>query len=231
MHRSLLTVALALIATPVWAQQVNIAFHDGQVSVETVGAPPRSILAEWSRIGGTNIVNGERVTGAPLTLKLQNVPEAQALEIILRSVAGYMAAPRGQTPGASRYDRILVLPTSSIQVAASPTPSRPGGPPSSPAAAQPRFIPPRPSPPPAEEPAEPELAVESPQDEQPVFVFPQPSQPGYGGSTPVPPMAHPETAGFGPATPGVYGAPMPGMVQVPPAPKPVAPGRPRPPGQ
>ncbi len=88
---------------------------------------PRAILAEWSKIGGTNIVNGERVTGAPLTLKLVDVPEAQALEIILRSVAGYMAAPRGQTPGASRYDRILVLPTSTTRVAANPTPRQRAG--------------------------------------------------------------------------------------------------------
>jgi hypothetical protein len=76
----------------VWAQQVKIAFHDGQVSVDSNGAPPRAILAEWSKVGGTNIVNAERVIGAPLTLKLVDVPEAQALEIILRSVAGYMAA-------------------------------------------------------------------------------------------------------------------------------------------
>src|SRR5262245_9047115 len=98
MRRPLLALALALSAAPVSAQQVKIAFHDGQVTLETAGASPRSILAEWSRVGGTNIVNGERVSGAPLTLKLVDVPEAQALEVVLRSVAGYMAAPRGRTP-------------------------------------------------------------------------------------------------------------------------------------
>lgn len=107
MRRFLLTLTLALMASTVWAQQVKIAFHDGQVSVDSNGAPPRAILAEWSRVGDTKIVNAERVNGAPLTLKLVDVPESQALEIILRSVAGYLAAPRGNTSGASHYDRIL----------------------------------------------------------------------------------------------------------------------------
>jgi hypothetical protein len=250
MRRSLFTVALALIATPVWAQQVRIAFHDGQVSVETVGAPPRAILAEWSKIGGTNIVNAERVTGAPLTLKLVDVPEAQALEIILRSVAGYMAAPRGQTPGASRYDRILVLPTSTTQVAASATTARPAGPPPGPAMGTQRFIPPRPAPTPAEE--APEVDVDDRQEpgapSEPVFTFPQ--QPNGYRTVPVQPVGSPPVMGSdgaGSAWPvtapaagapgyGVVGAPVPGMIQVPPAQpqpqQPATPGRPtRPPGQ
>ena len=53
----------------------------------------------------------KRITGAPLTMKLIDVTEAQALETILRSVAGYMAAPRDTGTGPSRYDRILVMAT------------------------------------------------------------------------------------------------------------------------
>jgi hypothetical protein len=228
MRRFLITVALALTTTPVWAQQVKIAFHDGQVSVETVAAAPRAILAEWSRIGGTNIVNGERVTGAPLTLKLVDVPEAQALEIILRSVAGYMAAPRGQTPGVSRYDRILVLPTSSMRVAANPpTPARPN--PAGPAVGTQRFVPPRPVPAqPVEEAPEIEEPVDVPQAE-PVFAFPQPSQPAQYRNQPAwqvgapPVMGSDSAVGGAPGgspTFGVVGAPVPGMIQQMPAPQP-----------
>ena len=77
--------------------------------------PARQILAEWARIGGTKIVGADKITGAPLTLKLVNMPERQALDIILRNVAGFMAAPRlaSAAPGASAYDRILILATSS----------------------------------------------------------------------------------------------------------------------
>lgn len=243
MRRSLLTLALALVAAPVWAQQVKIAFHDGQVSVETTGALPRAILAEWSKVGGTNIVNAERVAGTPLTLKLVDVPEAQALEIILRSVAGYMAAPRGRTPGASRYDRILVMPTSTTLASAGPSGSprpAPTGPPFGAAMGTQRFIPPRPSAPPVEEPPEAEEPAETPPAE-PVFTFPQqPNAPGaYRGGVPVqpvqvPPMGNTESAPvINSPIFGVVGAPAPGMIQVPPQPQQQQPGAPvrRPPGQ
>jgi hypothetical protein len=244
MRRPLLALALALAAAPVSAQQVKIAFHDGQVTLETNGASPRAILAEWSRVGGTNVVNGERVTGAPLTLRLVDVPEAQALEVVLRSVAGYMAAPRGRTPGASRYDRILVMPTSATPVASTqPTTTRPNqGAPFGPAIAPQRFMGPQrqiAQPQPTEDPPEPvEEPAENPPAE-PVFSFPQPNQPNNYRQVPAQPVQLP------PATPpdqpasgsspgfGVVGAPMPGMIQQPPPAPPATPGRPapRPPGQ
>jgi len=101
------------VATPAAAQPVRLRFHDGLVTMSVQNAPLRTVLAEWARLGGTTVVNGERVTGPPVTLELNAVPEAQALAVLLRSVAGYMAATRAAgTPGVSVYDRILILPTS-----------------------------------------------------------------------------------------------------------------------
>jgi len=101
------------VATPAAAQPVRLRFHDGLVTMSVQNAPLRTVLAEWARLGGTTMVNAERVTGAPVTLELNAVPEAQALAVLLRSVAGYMAATRASdTPGVSVYDRILILPTS-----------------------------------------------------------------------------------------------------------------------
>jgi hypothetical protein len=246
MRRSLFTATLVLVAMPVWAQQVKIAFHDGQVSVDSAGASPRVILAEWSRVGGTNIINADRVTGGPLTLKLVDVPEAQALEIILKSVAGYMAAPRGQTAGASRYDRILVLPTSSTPVPSPVASGRPNGngPGFGPAQGTQRFVPPRPvQPQPVEEAPEVDDPPQEPPPAEPVFTFPQTNQSGSDPAyrvQPVRPAAPPsvmDSDGVGLSTTpppfGVVGAPMPGMIQVPqPQQQPAAPGRPtRPPGQ
>ena len=110
---AVVAVLLAFSATAS-AQPLQLAFADGRVTLDATAIPVKTILAEWARLGGTKVVNGDRVSGAPVTLRLEGVPEAQALEIILRDVAGYMAAPRqaGST-GASAYDRILVLPTSS----------------------------------------------------------------------------------------------------------------------
>jgi hypothetical protein len=237
MRRFLTALVFVSLAAPAWAQQVKIVFHDGQVSVDSNGAAPRTILAEWSRIGGTNIVNGERVTGAPLTLKLVDVPESQALEIILKSAAGYVAAPRGRTPGASHYDRILVLATSTTQFAAAPgVRPAPGNAPFNQPGAQ-RFVP-RPAPMPVEEVPEVEEPAEQQPQAEPVFSFPQTAQPNNYRAVPVQPVQFP-TGADAPGmsnspTFGVVGAPVPGMIQQLPQPQqqPATPGRPtRPPGQ
>ena len=76
--------------------------------------------------GGTTIVNGERVPGPPVTLELQDVSEQQALDIVLRGVSGYLVAPRETAvAGASAFDRIFILPTSSRPTNASALPQPP----------------------------------------------------------------------------------------------------------
>ena len=109
-----LVVASVVGAWPAYGQQaVNLQFSNGLVSLRAQNAPIRAILAEWARLGGATIVNGDRVAGSPVTLELTNVPEGQALDIVLRNVAGYMLGPRRTgTAGASAYDRIMILPTS-----------------------------------------------------------------------------------------------------------------------
>ena len=112
--RVLVFLALAVAALPAEAQQpVTLRFDNGRVWLRTQNASIPAILAEWARLGGATIVNGDRVTGAPITLELTNVPERQALDVVLRNVAGYMLGPRraGRT-GASAFDRIMILPTS-----------------------------------------------------------------------------------------------------------------------
>jgi hypothetical protein len=105
---------LTVLAGPAGAQQtVKLQFNAGQVTLSAQNAPVRTILAEWAKLGGATIVNGERVTGPPVTLELAGVPERQALDIVLRSVAGYIVAPRpAGSSGASAFDRIMILPTS-----------------------------------------------------------------------------------------------------------------------
>jgi hypothetical protein len=105
-------VAVLTAAAPLRAE-VRISMDNGKVTVKANNATVREILAEWARAGHARIINGDRVTGGPITLELTNMPEGQALDIILRSVAGYMAAPRAAAdPTASLYDRIMILPTS-----------------------------------------------------------------------------------------------------------------------
>src|SRR5690606_13849819 len=85
---SLAAAVVLLHAGAASAQTVKLEFQNGLVNLTAQNAPVRAILAEWTRLGGTNIVNGDRVTGPPVTLELQGVPERQALDIVLRGVAG-----------------------------------------------------------------------------------------------------------------------------------------------
>jgi hypothetical protein len=108
-------------ATSAAAQGVTLEFQDGKVRLTAQNVSVSQILAEWSRHSRTTIVNGERVPGPPVTLELQDVPEAQALDIVLRSASGYLVAARETAvAGASSFDRIYILPTSSRPTTAAP---------------------------------------------------------------------------------------------------------------
>jgi hypothetical protein len=110
------TLVLALgVASPARAGQIALSFSDGFVTLSVKDAPVRDVLAEWARRGQTRIVNGEKLPSGAVTLELVHVPEKQALEVLLRSASGYMAAPRTTAMAAnvSSFDRIVVMPTSS----------------------------------------------------------------------------------------------------------------------
>jgi hypothetical protein len=200
------------VAAPAVAD-VQVTMHDGRVTVIAKDATLRQILTEWARVGQTKVVNVERVPGAPMTLELREVPEAQALAILLRPLSGYLAAPRAaQADNLSRFDRIVVMPTvaaarqAATAVAAAPPP-----------VFQPQQVMPQPA-----EPADDEDRQPPP---RPVFnAFPQPQvvnpntapvntpQPGFvpQGAQPANAEPHqPASSAFPTAAPGVS---VPGMV-------------------
>ena len=213
---------MVLAAAPTDAD-VRLTIQDGQVSLSATNATAREILAEWARVGRTTIVNGERVPGGPLTLELANVTEEHALQVILRSASGYVAAPRPTAvANTSRFDRILVMPVS--------TPTRAAAPPA------PAFQPPAFQPPPQQVPTRPpfpfpqQVVEEDTADEeadadeeapefeapgQPIFTtFPRPQAVPLRGGMPTPPVS-----GRGSGTPQ-EGVAVPGMIVPAPAPQP-----------
>jgi hypothetical protein len=126
----LLAFALCLSGPVTARADVTVSLADGRATIVARNATLRQVLAEWARVGGTRIVNLERVAGAPDSFELRNVPEAKALATLLRSVAGYIAAPRRATSrGASLYDRILILPTSVASAPMGPLRAGPAPPP------------------------------------------------------------------------------------------------------
>ncbi len=224
-------------ATPARAE-VLLRIENGQVSLKATNATVRDILAEWARIGQTKVVNGDRVPGGPVSLELTGVTEEQALEVILRSVAGYVVAPRAVgVPNASMYDRILVMPTS--------TPTSPAPPPqrgfAQPGFAQPGM--PQPFQPPqfpGQAPGQfpPQFPPQFPQprpvgddddlqdDPAPNVVLPNPGSPAFG-VMPTGTQPPPGGPGFGarpPAGQVPVGVSTPGMIVPAPQPQPGQPG-------
>src|SRR6185436_904030 len=94
---SLVVLAGSVVAgavTPAVAGELKLTLADGRATLIAQDVPLRQILAEWARIGKTNIVNGDKLTGPPVTLQLVDRPEREVLEVLLRSASGYIAAPR-----------------------------------------------------------------------------------------------------------------------------------------
>ena len=124
-----LTVCAWLAVVPAARAEVQLSIRNGRVTILAKDATVRQILAEWARVGKTRIINVERIPGGPITLELKDVPETEALDVLLRTLSGYLAAPRTALTAAdaSVFDSIVVMPT--IAVAA----PRTGAPASSPA--------------------------------------------------------------------------------------------------
>jgi hypothetical protein len=236
--QTLLLVAVSSIAVPSAAlADVHVTMQNGRVSVVARDATIRQILTEWARVGQTKIVNVERIPGGPITLELNNVPESTALEVLLRAMSGYIAAPRAVEAGnLSRYDRIIVMPT-----LASARPPVSSTPPPVFQQAQPQFMPPVDDDQDDEQPA-PNMPVGG-GNRGPVFntfpqgttVAPQPGQQPFPQPFGVPPQVpNPNDPNSQPmAQPGAQptapygGVAVPGMVAPPPQ-QPGQPGQPQP---
>ena len=113
MKKLILTaLLLACSVSPARAAGLRLSIEDGKISIDAQDVTIRQILNEWSRVGRTRFVNLERLGGEPITIKLDGVPERQALDIILRNVPGYVASPRAAfVANASVYDTILIMAT------------------------------------------------------------------------------------------------------------------------
>jgi len=111
---SLFCIAVWLGSVAPAAAQVHLTMNSGRISLVAQNATLSQILAEWSRVGQTTIVNGDRVPDEPLNLQFNNVPEEEVLDTLLRPLSGYVAGTRDPTvQGLARFDRIVIMPTHS----------------------------------------------------------------------------------------------------------------------
>lgn len=118
MHNTLLRCAFAAVlasglAAPASAGELKLTMQDGRVTIMADNVPLRQILQEWARVGQTKIVNADKMNGPSVTLQLINASERDALDILLRTASGYIAAPRPvPIANAAFYDRVTIMPTS-----------------------------------------------------------------------------------------------------------------------
>lgn len=127
LFRCAVVPVVLVLGSASWAAsgELKLTLGDGRATLIAQDVPLRQILAEWARVGKTTIVNGDKLTGPPLTLQLVDRPEREVLEVLLRSASGYIAAAREvNLAGASQFDRVMILPTSRgpVGVAAAPAP-------------------------------------------------------------------------------------------------------------
>jgi len=213
----LFTGAVACLAASSTAfADVQITMQGGRVSIVAKDATLRQIMTEWARVGQTKVVNVDRIPGGPMTLELRNVTEDQALDILMRPLSGYVAAPRSaEAPNLSRFDRIMVMPTiAAARSAATPAPGAPAPVFQTP----PVFQPPQPAP--AEEEETPQPAPRGP-----VFsAFPQPQvvNPNGAQQNVAPGAEAPAAPPAATAVPSGTGVAVPGMI----VPAPQQPGAP-----
>jgi hypothetical protein len=216
-----LGAAICVGAASTASADVQLTMQNGRISIVAKDATVRQILTEWARVGQTKIVNVERIPGGPMSIELDNVTESHALEVLLRALSGYIAAPRpidaaNQATNLSRFDRIIVMPT-----LASARPPVASTPPPVFQQQSPQFM----QQPPVDDDADdeqppPNVAV-PPQMRGPVFnTFPQQQQPqfvppqlGPNGMPQGGPNGVPQGGGNGvqqvPNQPGTFGSPAP----------------------
>jgi hypothetical protein len=104
-----LALLLGLSAALPARAQVQLSIRDGRVRLLVQDGSARDILEEWGRVGDTTIVNSELVPDARLTIELIDVTEAQALDLVLSGVRGYLAVQRAGAGHASKYRRITIM--------------------------------------------------------------------------------------------------------------------------
>ena len=91
------------------ADELELVIGQGRVTLIAAGIPLGAVLDEWARVGNTRFEGVGELGAAPVSLHLEGVAEREALRLLLRPAAGFLAAPRSpDVSGASIYDRVKI---------------------------------------------------------------------------------------------------------------------------
>lgn len=121
------SVGLFAQEAPARQRQLEITFDlQGHVTLVAENVTTREILAEWGRVGGSYMINVERLPSVPVeVMRFAGRPEREVLDSLLRGAAGYILGPRtARTAGPSLFETVMILPTSTpVASGAFPGPS------------------------------------------------------------------------------------------------------------
>lgn len=109
------------------ARKLDVSFNQGLVTIQAENVTVREILQAWGRVGGSRIVNAEKLAGPVLPyVEFKDRPEAEVLRSLLRDVPGYGAAPRLATSEReSTFEAVFILASRSVAVSNTPVPASP----------------------------------------------------------------------------------------------------------
>ena len=115
-HLRLLAVIAALGPAAAWAQDSHVALQISErgVTLDARGATLQDVLAEWTRVGGLRVLKAEGLDNRSITLQLSNVSEREALNALLRDVAGFVLSARAAgEKGLSEFGSLVIVGSSS----------------------------------------------------------------------------------------------------------------------
>jgi hypothetical protein len=93
------------------ASHVSLTIDEHGVTLDAREATLRAVLEEWARVGGLKVMAPDTLADGPVTLQLTNVPEREAIEILLRGAGGYVLGPRAAgEKGASKFGMLVLVP-------------------------------------------------------------------------------------------------------------------------
>jgi hypothetical protein len=126
MRNVLIAAAVVTLVSQISAQtpaptapRIDLTFEaGGTVTLTASGVTVRDILAEWTRKGGTPFVGAEKLPAAPVAVQFEHRPESEVIASLLRGASGFVVGPRraGST-GASAFEVVYVLATSTASTA------------------------------------------------------------------------------------------------------------------
>jgi hypothetical protein len=70
----------------------------------------RTVVLEWARVGGVRLVDPQHVSLAPVSIELRDLPEGEALKVLLRTLPGYLLQKRSVgSEGSSLFEKLAVM--------------------------------------------------------------------------------------------------------------------------